>query len=228
MKSEYLLFNVLVLAGPLALSFDKKVYFKQYWPFAFPAMIIGSLPHVIWDILATGHFWTFNPEYVLGFRLGPLPLEEILFFIMVPYAVLFTWEVFRAYFTSRTISAKRGIIILIITGFGSAVFFAAFFQWYYTALVFFAFSIVLFVDYHLLHENSVWYQSLWYRFLLIFIVMVLIANGYLTARPVVEYVPLYRSSIRIWTIPIEDFLFGLSHVALVVTLYTFLKNRKSG
>jgi len=227
MGSEYLLFNILVLAGPFSLSFDRKVCFRQYWSKVFPAMAAGSFPFLVLDYFAEGHFWTFNPLYTLGINIGPLPLEEILFFFTVPYAVLFTWEVFRAYFTSRHLPVKRLIFLLIPGGLGGALIFATLFQWYYTALVFLAFALALGVDFILLGEKSVWYQSLWYRFLLIFIVMVLIANGYLTARPVVEYTSLYRSNLHVWTIPLEDFLFGLSHISIILTFYTYLKFRRS-
>jgi lycopene cyclase domain-containing protein len=48
---------------------------------------------VVWDLLAThrGHWW-FADEYVLGVRLLGLPLEEWLFFLVVPVCALLTFE----------------------------------------------------------------------------------------------------------------------------------------
>ncbi len=226
MKSEYLIFNLLVLLAPLALSFDKRVHFKQYWPFVFPAILLGGGIHVLWDYLAAGQFWFFNTKYILGIRIGKLPFEELLFFITVPYAVLFTWEVFLEYFPNRYRSLETLRIVLTVLGLGLAVAIFVFRQWTYTSLVFLIFSVAMILDFILLRERSVWNQSLWYWFLLLFFVMILIANGYLTARPVVMYSPLYRSGLHILTIPAEDFLFGMSHLMFVVTFYTFFKERR--
>ncbi|MCM8824477.1 MAG: lycopene cyclase domain-containing protein [Candidatus Omnitrophica bacterium] len=47
-----------------------------------------------WDIFATyrGH-WSFNPETVSKIKIINLPLEEIMFFIVIPFSCIFTWEV---------------------------------------------------------------------------------------------------------------------------------------
>jgi hypothetical protein len=37
------------LAGPLLLSFDKKVAFYKSWKFLFPAMVLPALFYIIWD-----------------------------------------------------------------------------------------------------------------------------------------------------------------------------------
>ena len=51
----------------------------------------------VWDIVAIdrGH-WTFNPRYVTGWRLpGNLPIEELVFFFVVPICGLLTLEAVR-------------------------------------------------------------------------------------------------------------------------------------
>lgn len=226
MKAEYLLFNLIVLAGPLSLSFDKKVNFKQYWPIVFPSIFLGSLPHLIWDFFASGHFWHYNSRFIFGLYAGSLPLEEILFFITVPYAVLFTWEVFLAYFPNTVLSPSKNLLILISLCIPAAYYFHLSLNWTYSALVFLVMALALCAEIFFQTKHSVWSQSLWYSFLVLFFVMILLANGYLTARPVVEYYEAYRSGFRIFTIPVEDFLFGLSHISIVLTIYAKLKSRK--
>jgi len=46
-----------------------------------------------WDISATfrGH-WYFNPSGVWSFRIINLPIEEVLFFVIIPFCCIFTWE----------------------------------------------------------------------------------------------------------------------------------------
>lgn len=47
-----------------------------------------------WDVFATfrGH-WYFNPTAVWKFRVVNLPIEEVLFFVIIPFCCIFTWEV---------------------------------------------------------------------------------------------------------------------------------------
>jgi lycopene cyclase domain-containing protein len=54
-------------------------------------VIFGS-----WDIFATwrGH-WYFDPAGIYGIKAVNLPLEEWLFFIVIPFCCLFTWEVLK-------------------------------------------------------------------------------------------------------------------------------------
>ena len=93
MNSEYLLLNILILAGPLALSFDKRVRFYSYWPKLFPSIGIVMMLFIVWDGLVTDRHWFFNTSYTLPVRLFNLPIGEWLFFITVPYSCIFTWEV---------------------------------------------------------------------------------------------------------------------------------------
>ena len=48
---------------------------------------------VVWDALAiAGEVWTYNPRYLCGIRLfGFMPLEELLFFVVIPLCGLLTY-----------------------------------------------------------------------------------------------------------------------------------------
>lgn len=52
---------------------------------------------VIWDIYAiqSGHWW-FNETFVTGWTIGIVPIEELLFFIIVPMAMIYSFEAVRA------------------------------------------------------------------------------------------------------------------------------------
>ncbi|MEI8350170.1 MAG: lycopene cyclase domain-containing protein [Candidatus Omnitrophota bacterium] len=47
-----------------------------------------------WDVIATyrGH-WSFDPHSVWPARIINLPIEEILFFVVIPFCCIFTWEI---------------------------------------------------------------------------------------------------------------------------------------
>ncbi len=53
---------------------------------------------VVWDLyaIASGH-WTFDPSQTTGVILpGDLPLDELLFFVVIPIAALLTLEAVRS------------------------------------------------------------------------------------------------------------------------------------
>ena len=49
---------------------------------------------LIWDAIAiAAHVWWYNPRYILGVRLpGDVPLEEVLFFLVIPLCGLLTYS----------------------------------------------------------------------------------------------------------------------------------------
>ena len=50
---------------------------------------------VAWDIIgASREHWTFGHENLIGIRLGVLPIEELLFMLIVPYGILVFYEFF--------------------------------------------------------------------------------------------------------------------------------------
>ncbi len=57
-------------------------------------LAIAMTPFVIWDLvgIARGH-WDFSPRYTLGLDLGGvMPLEELLFFVVIPICALLTHQ----------------------------------------------------------------------------------------------------------------------------------------
>ena len=48
---------------------------------------------VLWDVVAIrlGH-WTFSPEYTTGWKVGNIPVEELVFFVVIPLCALLSYE----------------------------------------------------------------------------------------------------------------------------------------
>ncbi|MBM6589194.1 lycopene cyclase domain-containing protein [Brevibacterium sp. RIT 803] len=90
---EYLLLMgaCLLITLPLELLFSARVYRR-------PKLLIRSLIPIIlvfslWDIFAISrNHWTYNQQFVTGIHLGNLPLEELVFFIVIPVCALLSYE----------------------------------------------------------------------------------------------------------------------------------------
>ncbi len=80
---------------PLELVLHTRVYARPL------RLLLTLLPvvavFVVWDLLAirAGH-WDFDPRQVTGVRLGPLPLEELAFFVVIPVCAVLALEAVRA------------------------------------------------------------------------------------------------------------------------------------
>ncbi|MBM4159753.1 MAG: lycopene cyclase domain-containing protein [Ignavibacteria bacterium] len=55
--------------------------------------------------------------------------------------------------------------------------------------------------------------------------MTFIINGYLTWRPIVEYGESFCLGVRIFTIPVEDFLFGFALITSNIVLWEYFTRR---
>jgi len=227
MNLHYTYFLILIasIAGPLSLSFDKKVGFYKKWKWLFPAMIIPSLLYIVWDIFFTSKgVWSFNEDYISGVKLVNLPIEEVLFFLIVPYCCIFIYECIRCYFPNLKNKKKvdRILQILAIVLMIAGLFF---YTKYYTSWTFilcalFIAAIYLFRSYFKDFDATSFLIS--YAIILI---PFLVVNGFLTAIPVVLYNDAENLGIRIYTIPFEDSVYGMLLVMMNIAIYEKLRNR---
>ena len=102
--SLYLTLMLVSFGSCFLLSFDGKVAFYKNFKCLFTAIIAIAIPFIIWDQLFTEKgVWGFNPDYLQGLFIGELPLEEVLFFFMIPYCCVFIYEVLNAYFPNAAL-----------------------------------------------------------------------------------------------------------------------------
>jgi lycopene cyclase domain-containing protein len=81
----------LLVTAPLEI-FGDGVY-RQARRAAFAILPVAAV-FVVWDAVAiAAQIWTYNPRYVTGVHLpADIPLEELLFFIVIPLCGLFTYN----------------------------------------------------------------------------------------------------------------------------------------
>jgi lycopene cyclase domain-containing protein len=189
-------------------------------------MIIPALIYIGWDIHFTEKtVWSFNPAYITGIKIYNLPLEEVLFFFIVPYCCVFIYACIRAYFPNlkNKKPADLVLIILAVALFVTGVFNA---EKYYTSWTFIftgAFILIIYAARKFFKNFDAASFLVSYAICLI---PFLIVNGFLTAIPVVIYNDAENLGIRIYTIPFEDAFYGMLLVMMNVVLYEKFRNRK--
>ena len=223
-----LYFILLIFTGivPLSLSFDKRMQFYKQWKYVLPSIFIVAAVFIAFDIYFTKQgFWGFNSRYLSGINVLNLPLEECLFFVFVPYASIFLHETFREYFPKMILRKRISysiIYMLIIAGVLLAVLNI---DKSYTLYIFTKFTFVLILA---ILSDSKAIRSFLLTFFVILIPF-LIVNGILTGSFINEEVVWYNNAenlgIRIFTIPVEDFVYAFTLIYLNLLLVEQLKKR---
>ena len=218
----YLYLNLFTLFFPFILSFDKRVHFYTNWKFLFPAMAVNALVFISWDSLFTRlGIWGFNPAYLVGLDLFGLPLEEVLFFVTVPYACVFIYEVLRAYTRRDWLQPYATGLALALIGMLVALG-LIFLPRLYTSVTCLFLSLVLAGHLWLFRDKVLGWFYLAY---LVHLLPFLLVNGVLTAIPIVWYNNAYNLGIRLYTIPVEDTAYSMGMLLLTISVYEFLKLR---
>lgn len=96
-RYQYLLLMgiCVVITLPLEFLFGARVWRRPRRLVA--ALAVPVAIFVIWDVIAIarGH-WGYNPKYVTGWNLPfDLPVEELVFFVVIPVCSLLTLEAVR-------------------------------------------------------------------------------------------------------------------------------------
>ncbi|MBC7913720.1 MAG: lycopene cyclase domain-containing protein [Pyrinomonadaceae bacterium] len=219
----YLLINFLTLFFPVILSFDRKVSFSKSWKFISPGLLITGGLFLIWDYIFTLYdVWSFNPDYVIGVYFLNLPIEEILFFITVPFACIFIYECLNFYIKRdilRNASTAISITLLALSG----IMLLLFYNRVYSLITFALLSIlsgwVLF--------KKPRYISRFYLAYLVSLIPFYVVNGLLTSIPVVIYSDAQNSGFRVGTIPFEDHFYSLSMLLMNVLFFEYFRSKQS-
>ena len=220
----YLVLDLASVLFPLVLSFDRKVAFYKLWKYLFPAMFISGVFFILWDVLFTAEgVWGFNPEYITGINVFNLPIEEVLFFVCVPYSCVFIYEVFNAY-VKRDVLGTCGARISILISIVSLVTCILFYDKTYTIVnAGICLVLVLFATFPYRFRNL----GRFYLAYFVSLIPFLICNGILTSMPIVIYNNEENMAIRLFTIPLEDVFYCLSLLLSTVLLMDYFKEKNT-
>ena len=217
--SLYLILEISSLAIPFILSFDKKVAFYTKWKILFPSILLTGILFITADIVfAKQGIWGFNPRYHSNLLISGIPFEEWLFFVVIPYASIFTHYVFTSYFPDAFLSGKITriitlILLLVLTGI-IILFYDRVYTLFYAALM----AVILIIS---LFEKEPLLNRFYITFLIILVPFFLI-NGILTGSFMAEEVVWYNNSeitgFRIFTVPFEDIMYCFSLILLNLML----------
>lgn len=227
MSYSYLLVNFFTVIIPFAFSFHHKLQFHKTWRAFFPAAFLTGIFFIAWDIWFTHlGIWGFNEQYLIGIEVANLPIEEILFFLCIPYACVFTFYCLNLFFenpfskkTERKITTVLVLLFLIL-----AIFFH---QKIYTVVTFASLAVMLVVAQFIIRID---WLGIFYIVYGVLLLPFFIVNGVLTGagldEPIVWYNEMEIIGIRLGTIPLEDIFYGMELILMNLLIYCSLHNQK--
>lgn len=182
----------------------------------------------MWDESFTRlNVWGFNEEYLTGIFIGSLPLEEVLFFICIPYACVFTYEALNYLIRKDYFTPYQRLISIILISTMLVVGILNLDKWY-TVTTFLGLAAYLMVLEFL--ARSTFLSRFYFAYIFVLIPFFLV-NGILTGSfiegEVVWYNDAENLAFRIGTIPVEDVFYGMLLLLMNVSIFEWLQGKRN-
>ena len=218
-----------ILLFSIAVPLLYTIFFKDFikhWKYFTISTVLVAVFFLIWDFyFTTIGVWSFNYDYCLGIELLGMPLEEWLFFLIIPFCSLFIHYCAITVNPNFKFNKKASFyltIALIVLVFTLAI---ANSNKYYTAVNFSILAMVLSLG--LLFFRT--YLQEFYASFIVILIPFFIVNGILTGSfietPIVSYNNLENLGIRLFTIPVEDIGYAFSMLFGNLMIFETLKKR---
>ena len=218
---KVLLFSFVI---PFIFSFHQKIKFYKFFKQIAASLSLIGLFFIIWDIYFTKiGVWGFDKKYHSSIMLYNLPLEEVLFFFIIPFVCVFTYFVLSEKkvlnLNINTTFLKLICILLIVLA-------VLFFKNAYTVSVLILTILILL---YIIYYRPDWIGYFFSMYLIIHAFPFLLVNGvltgYITDLPPVWYDSNNIIGVRLGTIPVEDFLYSFILLFLNTSLFEYLRKK---
>ena len=218
---KVLLFSFII---PFIFSFHQKIKFYKFFKQIAASLSIVGFFFIIWDIYFTKiGVWGFDKKHHSSIMLSNLPLEEVLFFFVIPFVCVFTYFVLSEKkvlnLNINTTFLKLICILLIVLA-------VLFFKNAYTISVLILTILILL---YIIYYRPDWIGYFFSMYLIIHAFPFLLVNGvltgYITDLPPVWYDSNNIIGVRLGTIPVEDFLYSFILLFLNTSLFEYLRKK---
>lgn len=216
----YLLINILTVFICFIYSFDRRIQFQQHFVSFIKGATIVAIPFILWDAWFT-HIgvWWFNDNYLMGWRIVGLPIEEIMFFFFIPFSCVFTYYCINKFFDISWANAFNTIIVFLTTIVCITIA-LLFVDRIYTLMTAITTCISILYLHFIAKKEWIGQASFIYTVLMLGFLPV---NGVLTGTgldsPIVNYNEDEFMNLRVGTIPIEDAIYG--YTMFIWNIYFF-------
>ena len=218
---KVLLFSFII---PFIFSFHQKIKFYKFFKQIAASLSLIGFFFIIWDIYFTKiGVWGFDKKHHSSIMLSNLPIEEVLFFFVIPFVCVFTYFV---------LSEKKVLNLNINTTFLKliCILFVAFaFLFFKNAYTISVLILTILILLYIIYYRPDWIGYFFSMYLIIHAFPFLLVNGvltgYITDLPPVWYDSNNIIGVRLGTIPVEDFLYSFILLFLNTSLFEYLRKK---
>lgn len=202
------------------------MHFIRYWKAYFAAISAVGLFFIAWDVyFAYQNVWGFNDQYLVGLRIFGLPIEEWLFFLLIPYASVFIHYSLEYFYPKIILSKKTTQIITLVLAITGGLLAVFNYDKMYTVVCMTVFTALL--VFQLMYQWE-YARRFYLSFIIIFIPFFFVNSaltGSYSEHPVVFYDNAENMGIRLGTIPIEDSFYCFALLYGITLLFEYLKTK---
>ena len=227
MTPLYLYLLIASVSGPIFLTIFFPDVIKNWGKFILSTTLIAAV-FLVWDAIFTANgVWGFNDDYILGFSFFGMPIEEWLFFLVIPFCSIYLHFAIDRHFPNLKLGKNLTIYLTIILLVLLSIVLFMNLSKAYTAVnySFLLLTMILGLIFHIKLLQQ------FYLTLIVILIPFLIVNGILTGviteEPVVWYNDAENLGIRIITIPIEDIGYAFTMLFGNLMIFETLRSKKS-
>jgi len=225
--NAYLYLMLLSLFFPFVLSFDRRVNYVSSWKYLLSVFLWISSLYILWDVMFTRWgIWEFNSDYIRAWRIWGLPIEEISFFLVVPFACIFIYECVKSYELRRYLGVLASGLMRIVLIAGVVLALVQFGGYYTSTAGLVLLLAGIFLEWKYTESEK---QDIYIMLLLSYIPFFVI-NGFLTgwstSEPIVVYNDDQNLPWRLGSIPMDDALYQAGMMLWMVFIYEGAKKNK--
>lgn len=226
-----LILNLLILAIIIPLSFNKKVKFHSHFEDTIITILFGSFFMILLErFFMYRGICGFMPAYQIKTSFFSLPIEEVLFFITIPYSCIFIYEYVRTKFKKDFLlphikKINVGVIFILTI----VLLFSFYKEYPFTISTLLDIFIYLYFI-NKFNNNYMGYFYLSYLISLIpyLISSILINNGlwFISKSPIIWYNKDKIFDLKIFNIPLENTIYFMFFLLTYISIYEFSKSKK--
>ncbi len=226
----YFYLLLFTISFPLAASWDRRFQYAKNFKYLFPSFLITAAFFIIWDIIFTKNgVWGFSDVHTSNIKIFYLPVEEWLFFIVIPFSCVFIYESVKYFHDvkkynsiARYVFLIIGILLIIVGSLNSDKDYT-FWNFIFCGIF------LLYSSYKERKYHANFLVSFLYVQIPFFLINGILTDGNFdfdyTTDPVVWYNNSENLSIRMITIPFEDIFYNLLLLMMNVTFYEKFKSK---
>lgn len=220
----YLLILLAIAIAALVFGFRKKTGFRHNIRYLIPAILFSGIIFILWDYrFIQYNLWEFNPSYILGIHLSGVPLEEWLYYLIIPMVSVYVYELVK----QKQVKIGKpntyvAISMVLVILFALTAYFGR--HKLYTFFTFFLLAI--YFGYTTFRNRFKQYMKDFYLAFMVLLLPVFLFYVILTALPILIHDPEFTLGLFIYTVPVEDLARFFLMFLINVTIYEYLKNQR--